>query len=119
MPPTNQVVEAVEAGAELAVVVGGGNIFAARRSRHSRYRERDGRHMAMLGTSDNALALQAALERRGIPTAGPVGDPDAGGRRRRHTAAPPCATGEGAVGDLRLRHRNPFFTTDPSRPARA
>ncbi|MDQ4043357.1 MAG: UMP kinase, partial [Actinomycetota bacterium] len=65
----NQVVEAVEAGAELAIVVGGGNIF-----RGSQVADVLGiesataDYMAMLGTVINALALQAALERRGIGT---------------------------------------------------
>ena len=58
-----QVLEAVEAGAELAIVVGGGNIF-----RGSRVADELGiesataDYMAMLGTVINALALQAALE---------------------------------------------------------
>ena len=58
----NQVLEAVEAGAELAVVVGGGNIF-----RGSRVADKLGiesataDYMAMLGTVINAMALQAAL----------------------------------------------------------
>jgi uridylate kinase len=65
----NQVMEAVEEGAELAVVVGGGNIF-----RGSQVADELGiesataDYMAMLGTVINALALQAALERRRIPT---------------------------------------------------
>ena len=65
----NQVMEAVEEGAELAIVVGGGNIF-----RGSQVADILGiesataDYMAMLGTVINALALQAALEQRGIPT---------------------------------------------------
>ena len=57
-----QVLEAVEAGAELAIVVGGGNIF-----RGSRVADELGiesataDYMAMLGTVINALAFQAAL----------------------------------------------------------
>src|SRR5215211_4163729 len=63
------VLEAVEAGAELAVVVGGGNIF-----RGSHVADELGiegataDYMAMLGTVINAMALQAALEGRGVPT---------------------------------------------------
>jgi uridylate kinase len=65
----NQVVEAVSAGAELAIVVGGGNIF-----RGSQVADVLGiesataDYMAMLGTVINSLALQAALEGRGIGT---------------------------------------------------
>jgi uridylate kinase len=61
--------EAVESGAELAVVVGGGNIF-----RGSEVADELGiegataDYMAMLGTVINAMALQAALESRGVPT---------------------------------------------------
>ena len=63
------VLEAVETGAELAIVVGGGNIF-----RGSHVADELGiegataDYMAMLGTVINAMALQAALEGRGIPT---------------------------------------------------
>ena len=65
----NQLLEAVEAEAELAVVVGGGNIF-----RGSQVADELGiesataDYMAMLGTVINALALQAALEGRSIHT---------------------------------------------------
>ena len=61
----------MEAGAELAVVVGGGNIF-----RGSHVADELGiegataDYMAMLGTVINAMALAAALEGRGVSTRG-------------------------------------------------
>src|SRR4028119_2119099 len=65
----NQVVEAKQAGAELAIVVGGGNIFRGSQVADSLGIESaTADYMAMLGTVINALALQAALERRKIET---------------------------------------------------
>ncbi len=116
----NQVVEAVEAGAELAVVVGGGNIF-----RGSQVADILGiesataDYMAMLGTVINALALQAALEQRGIPT-------------RVQSAIQIQEVAEAYIRRRAMRHLekgrvvifasgtgNPFFTTDTGAALRA
>ena len=115
-----QVLEAVEAGAELAVVVGGGNIF-----RGSQVAEELGiesataDYMAMLGTVINALALQAALERRGVPT-------------RVQSAIQIQEVAEAYIRRRAIRHLekgrvvifaagtgNPFFTTDTGAALRA
>jgi uridylate kinase len=115
-----QVLEAVEAGAELAVVVGGGNIF-----RGSQVADELGiesataDYMAMLGTVINALALQAALEERGIHT-------------RVQTAIEMQAVAEPYIRRRAIRHLekgrvvifasgtgNPFFTTDTGAALRA
>ena len=116
----NQVVEAVEAGAELAVVVGGGNIF-----RGSQVADVLGiesataDYMAMLGTVINALALQAALERRGIPTRvqsaiemQEVAEPYIRRRAIRHLE-------KGRVVIFASGTGNPFFTTDTGAALRA
>ncbi|WP_273847106.1 UMP kinase [Rubrobacter calidifluminis] len=115
-----QVLEAVEAGAELAVVVGGGNIF-----RGSRVAEELGiesataDYMAMLGTVINALALQAALERRGVPTRvqsaiqiQEVAEPYIRRRAIRHLE-------KGRVVIFAAGTGNPFFTTDTGAALRA
>jgi uridylate kinase len=63
------VMEAVEAGAELAVVVGGGNIFrGSSAARALGIESATADYMSMLGTVINAIALQAALEGRGVET---------------------------------------------------
>lgn len=115
-----QVMEAVEAGAELAVVVGGGNIFRGSQVADSLGIESaTADYMAMLGTVINALALQAALEGRGIPT-------------RVQTAIEMQAVAEPYIRRKAIRHLekgrvvifasgtgNPFFTTDTGAALRA
>ncbi|HZB84711.1 MAG TPA: UMP kinase [Rubrobacteraceae bacterium] len=116
----NQVMEAVEEGAELAVVVGGGNIF-----RGSQVADELGiesataDYMAMLGTVINALALQAALERRSIPTRvqsavhiQEVAEPYIRRRAMRHLE-------KGRVVIFAAGTGNPFFTTDTGAALRA
>lgn len=114
------ILDAVEAGAELAVVVGGGNIF-----RGSRVAEQLGiegataDYMSMLGTVINALALQAALERRGIPTRvqsaiemQEVAEPYIRRKAIRHLE-------KGRVVIFASGTGNPFFTTDTGAALRA
>src|SRR4051812_50136873 len=72
----NQVVEAVEAGAELAIVVGGGNIFRGSQVADSLGIESaTAGYMAMLGTVLKALGLQGAVGGRGISTPGQSAGP--------------------------------------------
>ena len=114
------VLEAVEAGAELAVVVGGGNIF--RGSHVAAELGIEGAtadYMAMLGTVINALALQAALEGRGIPTRvqsaieiQEVAEPYIRRRAIRHLE-------KGRVVIFASGTGNPFFTTDTGAALRA
>ena len=66
-------------------------------------------HMGMLATVINALALQDALERRGIDDARALGPRDAAGRRAVHPPPRPAPPREGARGDLRRRHRQPVL----------
>jgi uridylate kinase len=114
------VLEAVEAGAELAVVVGGGNIF-----RGSHVADELGiegataDYMAMLGTVINAMALQAALERRGVPTRvqsaieiQEIAEPYIRRRAIRHLE-------KGRVVIFASGTGNPFFTTDTGAALRA
>ncbi len=112
--------EAVDAGAELAIVVGGGNIF-----RGSQVADELGiesataDYMAMLGTVINAMALQAALEGRGIPTRvqsaiqiQEVAEPYIRRRAIRHLE-------KGRVVIFASGTGNPFFTTDTGAALRA
>jgi uridylate kinase len=115
-----QILEAVAAGAELAIVVGGGNIF-----RGSQVADELGiesataDYMAMLGTVINALALQAALEQRGVET-------------RVQSAIDIQEVAESYIRRRAIRHLekgrvvifasgtgNPFFTTDTGAALRA
>jgi uridylate kinase len=56
-------------GAELAVVVGGGNIYRGMQGATEHGMDRaTGDYMGMLATVMNALAMQSALEQKGVPT---------------------------------------------------
>lgn len=115
-----QVMEAVEAGAELAVVVGGGNIFRGSQVADALGIESaTADYMAMLGTVINALALQAALERRGVQTRvqsaiemREVAEPYIRRRAIRHLEKKRVVIFASGTG-------NPFFTTDTGAALRA
>jgi len=115
-----QVLEAVEAGAELAIVVGGGNIFrGAQVADELGIESATADYMSMLGTVINALALQAALERRGVPTRvqsaieiKEVAEPYIRRRAIRHLE-------KGRVVIFASGTGNPFFTTDTGAALRA
>lgn len=63
---SEKIVEIVKMGVKIAVVVGGGNFW---RGRHGKGMDRTtSDHMGMLATIINALALQDALESRGLET---------------------------------------------------
>ena len=61
-----EVKEAVELGVQMAVVVGGGNIFRGAGLADAGMDRVTGDHMGMLATVINSLALQDALERVGL-----------------------------------------------------
>jgi Uridylate kinase len=60
-----EVMEAQQAGAEIALVVGGGNIFRGAGLAAGGMDRVTGDHMGMLATVINALAMQDALEKLG------------------------------------------------------
>ena len=64
----DQVKEIVEDGIELAVTVGGGNIFRGMAGSAEGMERSQADYIGMLATCMNALALQDAFERKGIPT---------------------------------------------------
>ncbi len=55
-------------GVELAIVIGGGNIFRGLAAAASGIERSSADYMGMLATVMNALALQSALEAQGVPT---------------------------------------------------
>ena len=63
-----QIKRVVDLGVELAVVVGGGNIFRGAFGTELGIGRTSGDHMGMLATVINALALQSALEGLGVET---------------------------------------------------
>ena len=106
-------------GLELAIVIGGGNIIRGLAASHRGIDRVTGDYMGMLGTLINALALQDALEKRGVAT-------------RVQTAIEMREVAEPFIRRRALRHLekgravifgagtgNPFFTTDSAAALRA
>jgi uridylate kinase len=107
-------------GAQLGIVIGGGNIFrgvsAAARSGLDRV---TGDHMGMLATVINSLAFQDALEKLNVPTRvlsaiemNQVAEPFIRRRAIRHME-------KGRVVILAAGTGNPYFTTDTAAALRA
>ena len=106
-------------GVEVALVVGGGNIFRGLPGEGSGIDRAQGDYMGMLATVINSLALQATLERAGIPARvmtaipmSPVAEPFDRRVALEHLAAGRVVIFGGGTG-------NPFFTTDTAAALRA
>jgi uridylate kinase len=109
----------VDAGIELAVVIGGGNIFRGVQGVGSGMDRTTSDHMGMLATVINGLALQDALEKHEIPTRlqsaikmEEVCEPYIRRRAVRHLE-------KGRVVIFSAGTGNPFFTTDTAASLRA
>ena len=106
-------------GCELAIVIGGGNIFRGQSGDTLGIERATADYMGMLATVINALALQSALERLGIPTRvlsaiemQQVAEPYIRRRATRHLE-------KGRVVIFAAGTGNPFFTTDTAASLRA
>lgn len=106
-------------GSELGVVIGGGNIFRGLAGAAGGMDRVSADYMGMLATVMNGLALQDALERRGVPVRvqsglplGQVVEPYIQRRALRHLAL-------GRVVIFVAGTGNPFFTTDTAASLRA
>lgn len=112
-------VEVVSAGYELAVVVGGGNIFRGVKGASEGINRASGDYMGMLATIMNAVALQDAIEKHGNPVRvlSALNIPELAEQfiqRRgiRHLE-------KGRIVVLAAGTGNPFFTTDSAAALRA
>ena len=85
------------AGLEIAVVIGGGNIYRGMAAAAEGMDRATGDYMGMLATVLNALAVQEALERNGADTRVLSALDVAGGGRAVHPAARRCATSRRAA----------------------
>jgi uridylate kinase len=65
---THEIRKVKESGVELAIVIGGGNIFRGAEAARSGIDRVQGDYMGMLATVINAMALQSALEKEGLFT---------------------------------------------------
>src|SRR5215218_490918 len=106
-------------GVEIAIVVGGGNIIRGLAASHRGIDRVTGDHMGMLATVINALALQDALEKRGVPTRvqsaidiNTVAEPFIRRRAIRHLEKKRVVIFAAGTG-------NPYFTTDSAAALRA
>ncbi|WP_448580178.1 UMP kinase [Thermaurantiacus sp.] len=108
-----------DAGHELCLVVGGGNIFRGLAAAAKGFDRASADYMGMLATIMNALALQNALEQLGVET-------------RVQSAIPMASVSEPYIRRRAVRHMekgrivifaagtgNPFFTTDTAAALRA
>ncbi len=114
-----EVAAVVRAGAEICLVIGGGNIFRGMTVAAKGMERAQADHMGMLATVMNALAMQSALERIGVPT-------------RVQSAIPMSTVCEPFIRRKAIRHMekgrivifaagtgNPYFTTDSGAALRA
>lgn len=106
-------------GVELAVVIGGGNIFRGIAGATHGIERATADYMGMLATMMNSLALQAAIERHGVQTRvlsalemKEVAEPYIRRRATRHLE-------KGRVIIFAAGTGNPFFTTDTAAGLRA
>ena len=65
---TNEIKSVKDLGVEVAIVIGGGNIFRGVQAEESGIDRVQGDYMGMLATVINAMALQSALEKAGLYT---------------------------------------------------
>lgn len=64
----DEIKKVVDSGVQLAIVIGGGNIFRGIQAEEGGIDRAQGDYMGMLATVINSMALQAALEARGVYT---------------------------------------------------
>ena len=111
--------QAADAGSEICMVVGGGNIFRGLAGAAKGIERATADYMGMLATVMNALALQAGLERVGVSSRvqsaiamNNVCEPYVRRRAMRHME-------KGRVVIFAAGTGNPFFTTDTAAALRA
>ncbi|MGG8496664.1 UMP kinase [Tenacibaculum sp. TC6] len=114
-----EIKQVVEKGIEVAIVIGGGNIFRGVAGELNGMDRVQGDHMGMLATCINGLALQSALEDQGIQTRlqtaieiKEIAEPYIKRRANRHLE-------KGRVVIFGAGTGNPYFTTDTAAVLRA
>lgn len=115
-----EVKQVVDLGIEVAVVIGGGNIFRGLKGAQGGVVDRaTGDYMGMLATMINAMALQGAFERKGLTTRllsaikmEQISEPFIRRRAMRHLE-------KGRVVIFGAGTGNPYFTTDTAASLRA
>ncbi|MFT4128038.1 MAG: UMP kinase [Gordonia sp. (in: high G+C Gram-positive bacteria)] len=115
----DQIAEVVATGAQVAVVIGGGNFFRGAELQQRGLDRARSDYMGMLGTVMNCLALQDFLEKRGVSTRvqtaitmGQVAEPYLPLRAQRHLE-------KGRVVIFGAGMGMPYFSTDTTAAQRA
>ena len=115
----SEIKQIVEKGVQVAIVIGGGNIFRGVSGVSGGMDRVQGDHMGMLATVINGLALQSALENDGVQTRlqsaikmDEVAEPFIRRRAVRHLEKGRVVIFGGGTG-------NPYFTTDSAAVLRA
>ena len=115
----DEIKSVIEKGVEVAIVIGGGNIFRGLAGASQGMDRVQGDHMGMLATVINGLALQSALELKGVQTRlqsaikiNEVAEPFIRRRAIRHLEKGRVVIFGGGTG-------NPYFTTDSAAVLRA
>ncbi len=116
----NEIVEIHRMGVQVAVVLGGGNIFRGQSgTKHFKIERAVGDYMGMLATVINGLAFQDTLEKKGVQTRvmtaiemHQIGEPYIRRRAIRHLE-------NGRIVIFVAGTGNPYFTTDTAAALRA
>ncbi len=115
----DQIKRISESGVEVAIVIGGGNIFRGVQAEEGGMDRTHGDYMGMLATMINAMALQASLEAKGVHTRlqsaiemKEIAEPYVRRRAVRHLE-------KGRVVIFGAGTGNPYFTTDSAASLRA
>jgi uridylate kinase len=115
----SEIKQAKELGAEIAVVIGGGNIFRGLQGAAKGMDRVQGDYMGMLATVINSMALQSELEQQGVATellSGLAIEPICKETSRRRMIS---SLKEGKVVIIAGGTGNPYFTTDTASTLRA
>lgn len=111
--------EAKELGVEIALVIGGGNIFRGVQAADNGIDKVQGDYMGMLATMINGIALQSAIENQGVYTRlmsavqmDQIAEPYIRRRAVRHLE-------KGRIVIFGAGTGNPYFTTDTAAALRA
>lgn len=116
---SQEIKEIHKKGIEIAIVIGGGNIYRGIESEESGINRVQGDYMGMLATIINGIALQSALEKEGLQTRmltairmEQIAEPFIRRKAIRHLEKSRIVIFGGGTG-------NPYFTTDTAATLRA
>jgi uridylate kinase len=114
-----QIKQVADIGVQVAIVIGGGNIFRGLQGAAQGFDRVQGDYMGMLATVINSMALQAELEKQGVKAKllsglniDPIAESTSGRKIKENLEAGNVVIISGGTG-------NPFFTTDTASALRA